>query len=75
MSKNYTNEHPKYKKNNQDTNTKLAKKIKTIKIDPMEFKLMKEAQEESGGDWRNYRKIFYKKWYDYKRNKNIKVIK
>ena len=33
----------------------------------MEFKIMKEAQEESGGD--------YKKYYKYKRRKNIKLIK
>ena len=74
MSKNYTNEHPKYKKNNQDNNIKVAEKL-TINIDPMEFKLMKEAQEESKGDYNKYRKIYYKKYYDYKRSKNIKVIK
>jgi len=74
MSKNYTNEHPKYKKNNQDNNIKVAEKL-TINIDPMEFKLMKEAQEESKGDYNKYRKIYYKKYYNYKRSKNIKVIK
>ena len=72
MSKNYTNEHPKYKKNNQDNNIKVAE---TIKIDPIEFKLMKEARDESKGDYNKYRKIYYKKYYDYKRSKNIKVIK
>ena len=74
MSKNYTNEHPKYKKNNQDNNIKVAEKL-TINIDPMEFKLMKEAQEESKGDYNKYRKIYYKKYYNYKRSENIKVIK
>ena len=56
MSKNYTNEHPKYKKNNQDNNIKVAE---TIKIDPIEFKLMKEARDESKGDYNKYRKIYY----------------
>ena len=56
MSKNYTNEHPKYKKNNQDNNIKVAE---TIKIDPIEFKLMKEARDESKGDYNKYRKIYF----------------
>ena len=72
MSKNYTNEHPRNKKNKKDQNTKIAE---TIKIDHMEFKLMKEAQEESKGDYKKYKDIFYKKYYKYKRGKNIKVIK
>ena len=55
--------------------TDNKKVAETIKIDPMEFKIMKEAQEESGGDYKKYKDLFYKKYYKYKRRKNIKLIK
>ena len=41
----------------------------------MEFKLMDEAAKEAGGDFQKYRKLFYKKFYDYKRSRDIKVVK
>ena len=75
-NKNYSNEHPKGKKPTEEENIKLAKKSKlTIKIDPMEFKIMDEAAKEAGGDFQKYKKLFYKKFYDYKRSKDIKIVK
>ena len=70
-NKKYSNEHPKGKKPTEEENIKVAKKDKfTIKIDPMEFKIMDEAAKEAGGDFQKY-----KKFYDYKRSKDIKIVK
>ena len=75
-NKNYSNQHPKGKKPKKKENIKIAKKSKlTIKIDPMEFKLMDEAAKEAGGDFQKYQKLFYKKFYDYKRSRDIKIVK
>ena len=75
-NKKYSNEHPKGKKPTEEENIKVAKKDKfTIKIDPMEVKIMDEAEKEAGGDFQKYKKLFYKKFYDYKRSKDIKIVK
>ena len=64
-NKNYSNKINK--------NVKVAKDY-TIKIDPMEFKLLYDASKEEG-DYLKYKKRIYKDLYNYKRRKNIKLVK
>ena len=58
--------------NKINENVKVAKNY-TIKIDPTEFKILHDAAKEK--DFLKYKKRIYKDHYDYKRQKNIKLVK
>ena len=51
MTKTYSNEHPKYKKNNQDKNIKVAKDIKVV-VPKVKFHAVGSEKK----DWLDLRK-------------------